>query len=224
MSFYIFKMGKMRTIITLIGTSLLLISCGNTGSNSSIKIGTQTWTTKNLDVSTFQNGDPIPEAKTNEEWQKIGKEQKPAWCYYNNYPYPAIGEKYGKLYNWYAVNDPRGLAPKGWHVPSDAEWTTLTTFLGGESVAGGKLKETGTTHWTTPDSGATNETGFTALPGGYREYDGTYGNLSLNGIWWSSTEFSLGEAYRRSMSYNGLDVAKWDDNKSIGFSVRCIRD
>ena len=94
--------------------------------------------TKNLDVATFRNGDPIPEAKSNEEWQKAGENKQPAWCYYDNDP--KNGAIYGKLYNWYAVNDPRGLAPSGYHIPSDAEWTKLTDFLGGKTVAGDKMK------------------------------------------------------------------------------------
>jgi uncharacterized protein (TIGR02145 family) len=185
-------------------------------------IGTQTWTTKNLDVSTFRNGDPIPEAKTNEEWAKSGDEQKPAWCYYENDS--TNGEKYSKLYNWYAVNDPKGLAPKGWHVPTDAEWTTITTYLGGEDVAGGKLKEIGTTHWLTPNTGATNETGFTALPGGYRNYSGSFYVIDNYGNWWSSTEYSTAFAYSRFMSFDSSGVYRSYSNEQNGFSVRCLRD
>jgi uncharacterized protein (TIGR02145 family) len=124
--------------------SVLVLNCvlyaqtSQTGTTKSVKIGTQTWTTENLNVSTFRNGDPIMEAKTNEEWEQAGENKQPAWCYYENDP--KNGAKYGKLYNWYAVNDSRGLAPAGWHVPSDAEWTTLSTFLGGESTAGKKMK------------------------------------------------------------------------------------
>lgn len=108
-----------------------------------VTIGTQVWMTKNLDVATFRNGDPIPEAKTNEEWKKAGENKQPAWCYYNNDP--ANGAKYGKLYNWYAVNDPRGLAPIGYHIPSVVEWTIIVEYLGGEEAAGKKMKST--TEW-----------------------------------------------------------------------------
>lgn len=108
--------------------------------SQSIKIGTQTWTTKNLDVATFRNGDAIPQAKTDEEWKAAGENKQPAWCYYENNT--ANGTKYGKLYNWYAVNDYRGLAPAGYHIPTDEEWTVLSTFLGGEAVAGKKMKST----------------------------------------------------------------------------------
>lgn len=109
-----------------------------TGSYKSVEIGAQTWMTENLNVSTFRNGDPIPEAKTNEEWKRAGENKQPAWCYYENDP--KNGVKYGKLYNWYAVNDSRGLAPVGYHVPSDAEWTKLTDFLGGKGGEGTKMK------------------------------------------------------------------------------------
>jgi uncharacterized protein (TIGR02145 family) len=124
--------------------SVLVLNCvvyaqtSQTGSNKSVQIGTQTWTTENLNVSTFRNGDPIMEAKTNEEWEQAGENKQPAWCYYENDP--KNGAKYGKLYNWFAVNDPRGLAPAGFHIPTDAEWTILSTFLGGESTAGKKMK------------------------------------------------------------------------------------
>ena len=117
---------------------ILLIGFGCISYAQTITIGTQVWMTKNLDVATFRNGDPIPQAKTNEEWEKAGENQQPAWCYYDNDS--TNGAKYGKLYNWYAVNDSRELAPVGYHIPSDAEWTKLTDFLGGESVAGTKMK------------------------------------------------------------------------------------
>jgi len=123
-------------LTVLVLQCVLYAQTSQTGSNKSVKIGTQTWTTENLNVSTFRNGDPIMEAKTNEEWENAGKNKQPAWCYYENDP--KNGAKYGKLYNWYAVNDPRGLAPAGWHVPSDAEWTILETFLGTD--AGKKMK------------------------------------------------------------------------------------
>ena len=123
-------------LTVLVLQCVLYAQTSQTGANKSVKIGTQTWTTENLNVSTFRNGDPIMEAKTNEEWENAGKNKQPAWCYYENDP--KNGAKYGKLYNWYAVNDPRGLAPAGWHVPSDAEWTILETFLGTD--AGKKMK------------------------------------------------------------------------------------
>ena len=135
-----------------------------------VTIGNQVWMTKNLDVSTFRNGDPIPEAKTEEEWYLAGENGEPAWSYYENDP--ANGEKYGKLYNWYAVNDPRGLAPVGYHVPSDSEWTDLIAFLGGEDLAGSKMKTPLGWDDNSPETNdpweGTNESGFSALPGGSR--------------------------------------------------------
>lgn len=137
---------------------------------------------------------------------------------------------YGVLYNWTAAMDGeassttnpsgiQGVCPAGWHVPSDAEWTELT-----DSGAGGKLKETGTTHWASPNTGATNETGFTALPGGGRGYDGTFFNIGGYGTWWSATEYSSDIAWLRSMYYTNYNVSRYDDYGELGFSVRCVRD
>ena len=143
---------------------------------------------------------------------------------------------YGVLYNWPAAMsgaasssaDPsgvQGICPTGWHLPSDAEWTTLTTYLGGESVAGGKMKEAGESHWTSPNTGATNESGFTALPGGYRYfYDGTFFNIGSHGHWWSSAQYSTGSAWGRRLSYNSSNVLWSFYTKEDGFSVRCIKD
>ena len=139
-------MKKVSLILSaVVMTAMMLSSCGDgastaEGASNEVTIGTQVWMTKNLDVATFRNGDPIPQAKTSdEEWDKAYVDaEQPAWCYFDNLP--RNGEKYGKLYNWYAVNDPRGLAPEGWHVPSDAEWTQLTDYLGGREKAGAKMK------------------------------------------------------------------------------------
>ena len=117
---------------------IAVVSISSFGFAQTVTIGNQTWTTKNLDVATFRNGDAIPQAKTNEEWSAAGENKQPAWCYYDNDV--KNGPKYGKLYNWYAVNDARGLAPAGWHIPTDEEWTVLSTFLGGEDGAGIKMK------------------------------------------------------------------------------------
>lgn len=142
---------------------------------------------------------------------------------------------YGVLYNWSAAmngaasstTNPsgiQGVCPTGWHLPSDAEWTELTDYLGGTSVAGGKLKETGTTHWTSPNTGATNETGFTALPGGYRSNNGAFYNIGNYGLWWSATESSASNAWLRDMNDSYSDVFSYSSNKELGFSVRCVRD
>ena len=142
---------------------------------------------------------------------------------------------YGVLYNWTAAMDGeassttnpsgiQGVCPAGWHLPSEAEWTELTDYLGGTSVAGGKLKETGTTHWNTPNTGATNETGFTALPGGDRDNDGTFNDFGSIGYWWSATELNATNAWNRGMNLNYSNVSRNNDNKEVGFSVRCVRD
>lgn len=185
-----------------------------------IKISSQLWMQQNLKTSHYRNGDPIPEITSNSLWLSS---TSGAWCWYNNdsITYAAI---YGKLYNWYAVIDPRGLAPAGWHVPGLEEWTVLTTSLGGDSVAGGELKETGTTHWTPPNSGATNSSGFTGLPGGYRHFAGTFNFIGMGGIWWSSTETDTDYAWVRSLDYNIVEIYEYSNDKRAGVSVRCLRD
>jgi len=151
----------------------------------SVVIGTQTWMASNLNVTKYRNGDKIPQVKNAATW---GGLQSGAWCFYNNDT--ANGNVYGRLYNWYAVNDPRGLAPAGWHIPTDMEWAVLDTCLGGEYVSGGAMKETGTTHWVNPNNEATNLSGFTGLPGGYRadcDKWGLFFDLGSYGRWWSTT-------------------------------------
>ncbi len=189
------------------------------GCNSSITIGTQQWMIVNLDVETYRNGDTIPQVTDKAAWPAL---TTGAWCYYNNDA--ANGAKYGKLYNWYAVNDLRGLAPQGWHIPNDAEWTTLSTLLGGEVLAGGKLKEVGTLNWQRPNTKATNESGFSALPGGARDYGGTFNNVGGYGYWWSATVGNSPYAWYRYLYYDGGSLGRTNVIKKIGFSVRCLRD
>ncbi|WP_293896008.1 FISUMP domain-containing protein [Flavobacterium sp.] len=185
-----------------------------------VTICDQTWTKTNLNVSKYRNGDVIPQVTNPTEWTNL---TTGAWCYHLNNT--ANGAIYGKLYNWYAVNDPRGLAPVGYHIPSDAEWTTLTTCLGGETVAGGKMKETSTTHWTSPNTGATNSSGFTGLPGGYRGYGGgAFYTTGDQGFWWSSLQVSAPAAWARNLRYDSGTAGRDYSNKSFGFSVRCVRD
>ena len=184
-----------------------------------IVIGTQQWMEKNLDVLTYRNGDIIPQVTDPTAWAAL---TTGAWCYYNNDV--ANGAIYGKLYNWYAVNDARGLAPLGWHVPTDAEWTTLETTLGGESVAGGKMKTTGTTRWVAPNTDATNESGFAGLPGGNRINNGTFSYVGFFGFWWSSTEDDTTSAWDRVLFYSNGLILRDGSSKKSGFSVRCLRD
>ena len=184
-----------------------------------VTIGNQVWMSQNLNMDKFRNGDPIPEAKTDEEWEKAYKNKQPAWCYYDNDP--ANGAKYGKLYNWYAVNDLRGLAPVGYHIPTDEEWTVLTDYLGGEDVAGEKMKST--SGWAESGNG-TNESGFSGLPGSTRNLFGTFVNIGKHGFWWSSTEVTTNNAWSRRLNYDKGDVHRRHFNKTLGFSVRCLRD
>ena len=184
----------------------------------SVTIGAQTWALANLNVSTFRNGDTIPEAKTNKDWVTAGETGKPAWCYYNNDP--ANGLRYGKLYNWYAVNDPRELAPDGWILSSDADWAKLTYYLGGQEVAGNKMKST--SGWIDGNNG-TNETGFIGLPGGYRVENGIFKNFGSIGTWWSWTESKALSAIDHYLALSN-SLGRSSSPKQRGESVRCLRN
>jgi uncharacterized protein (TIGR02145 family) len=181
-----------------------------------VKIGTQTWTSKNLDVSTYRNGDVIPEVQDSNAWANL---KTGAWCYYENKV--SNGKKYGKLYNWYAVNDPRGLAPKGYHIPTDAEWTILTDYLGGEYKAGTKMKSA--SGWKGNGNG-TNTSGFSCIPGGGRFSYGTFDFIDDFFYLWSSTEGNADDAWYRYLDYDSGDVKRISYFKFLGFSVRCIKD
>lgn len=202
----------------------------------SITICNQVWSTKNLDVITYSDGTSIPQVTDPTEWASL---TTGAWCYYDNDP--ANRTTYGKLYNWYAVvgihdaaslNDPslrKQLAPYGWHVPSDAEWTQLTDCLGGEAIAGGKMKsignsQAGTGLWQQPNTAATNESGFTGLPGGYRRFNGPFNYFGYYAIWWSSSEDTTTNAWYRYLNCNEGNVGRSNLYKKNGFSVRCLRD
>jgi uncharacterized protein (TIGR02145 family) len=184
-----------------------------------VTIGNQVWMAENLNVDKFRNGDPIPEAKTDEEWKRAGENQQPAWCYYDNDP--NNGTKYGKLYNWFAVNDPRGLAPNAFHIPSDADWTILNDYLGGEGVAGTKMKST--SGWSQNGNG-TNSSGFSGLPGGYRNYDGSFNGVGNTGFWWSSSEDETDGAWDRYLDSSDGKVDRGGGSKETGVSVRCLRN
>jgi len=186
----------------------------------SILIGSQIWMVENLKTTKYRNGDLIPNDSSNSAW---ANSTTGAYCNYNNDS--RNSENYGRLYNWYAVNDSRGLAPDGWRVATDADWTVLTDLLGGESVAGGKLKETGTVHWGNPNNGATNEVGFSALPGGYRANFEAYIGLNSIGSWWTSTASSASEGWARGIFNDAVNVDRGGYyEKKMGFSVRCIKD
>ena len=190
---------------------------GNT--YNTVKIGNQCWLKENLKSTKLNDSTSIPNVISGgTTWAGI---TTPAYCWYNN-DYATYGSVYGALYNWYTVNTGK-LCPLGWHVPSDAEWTQLTDFLGGESVAGGKLKETGTTHWNSPNTGATNETSFTALPSGVRVGE-VFSGIQFFGNWWSATEreFITSWLYSTSCDHSGL--TRESVIKRTGYPVRCIKN
>ena len=199
----------MKKLLTLI----LLLSF--TIKAQEIKIGTQTWTTKNLDVTKYRNGDAIPQVQDKIAWVIL---KTGAWCYYENKT--AKGTTYGKLYNWFAVNDTRGLAPKGYHIPTDAEWTILTDNLGDE--AGTKMKST--SGWDNNGNG-TNTSGFAGLPGGYRNANGDFDSIGAGGFWWSASESNTSSAWFRNLSSYFGEVGRDGYHfKQNGFSVRCLSD
>lgn len=190
----------------------------------SVTICSQIWTLENLDVETYRNGDVIPQVTDPIAWENL---TTGAWCYYNNDS--ANGPIYGKLYNWYAVTDPRGLAPIGYHVPTDAEFETLiVTCLGGETVAGGKMKSTGTTLWNSPNTDATNSSGFTGLPAGSRNYDGQFLSINDSAAWWTSTpNVPPGNPLTARSKYvvsNFGFAYNLNTTKTTGLSVRLIKD
>jgi uncharacterized protein (TIGR02145 family) len=184
-----------------------------------VTIGTQVWMLENLRTTKYRNGQPIPNVTDNFQWMNLATG---AYCMYNNDF--SLASTYGLLYNWFAVSASGNLCPTGWHVPTEEDWQTLETYLGGSGLAGGKLKETGTVHWKFPNTDATNQTGFTALPGGLRTIQGDFLGLEANGAWWSSSEKSLHTAWSRTMYYQYSVLEDYDDGKESGFSIRCIKD
>jgi uncharacterized protein (TIGR02145 family) len=185
-----------------------------------VQIGSQTWMAENLKTTKFNNDSAIPNVTDNSDW--IGLSSS-AYCWYNN----DINNKnlIGALYNWFTVNTGL-LCPTGWHVPTDNEWSALTNYMGGENIAGAEMKEAGVTHWAEPNMGATNSSGFTALPGGQRhESDGTFIGTSLYDVWWSSTEYKIYKSWYRSVA--AINTVVFRSNGSLkqrGFSIRCIKD
>jgi uncharacterized protein (TIGR02145 family) len=192
-------------------------------SYKTVYIGTQQWMAENLKVTKYSDGTVIPNVTDNTEWQD---NTTGAWAYYENDA--ANNAKYGKLYNSYAVsktsNGNKNVCPTGWHVPTDAEWTVLTDYLGGESVAGGKMKEAGTASWYSANTNATNTSLFTGLPGGIRDGNGNYDYIGYSGNWWSSTEYNTDIAWYRLLYDNKGDADRSCFIKEFGLSVRCLRD
>lgn len=187
-------------------------------SNSAeIKIGNQTWMSKNLEVTVFRNGDEIPEVKTNKAWKEAAKAKQPAWCYYENEE--AMGVKYGKLYNWYAVMDPRGLAPDGWQIPSQKDWDVLVSALGKEN--GIQLKsEQG---WMDGGNG-TNASGFNLLPGGQRGENGMFLFEEMGAYLWTCNEVDKKEAHNKCITDTDSELDNYKLSQGNGLSVRCVKE
>lgn len=194
---------------------------GNT--YSSVIIGNQEWMGENLRTSRYQNADTIPHLFNSGDW---GATAQGAWCHFTNDP--AFENPYGKLYNAFSAVDPRNVCPAGWHVPSDPEWTALEQYLGGSSIAGGKLKETGTAHWLSPNTGATNESGFGAVGAEYRDVGGNWGpnlNAKVNGLYWTSTADTINPlCWARRLGYASVDVLHENHAATHGFAVRCMKN
>lgn len=182
-----------------------------------VQIGDQWWMAENLKVSRYRDGSAIPDVTQNSQWTNM---TTGARAFYDNNS--SLGKTYGKLYNGHAVTDPRGLCPEGWQVPTENEWSKLLTYLGGSSEAGGKLKAT--RRWRQPNTGATNESGFNALPGGYRASDGSFRLIGSSGTWWSITEHSTDIAVNRGLAYYTGRMYTGRGSRQSGFSVRCIKD
>ena len=186
-----------------------------------VTIGTQVWMAENLKTTKYSNGNLIGTTIPATLDVHLESSPKYQWVYDGN---ESNVSTYGRLYTWYAVTDSRNVCPTGWHLPNNAEWTTLTTYLGGESVAGGKLKETGTTHWLSPNTGATNESGYSALPGGGRDGYGGFFDIGRNGGMWSSDDFNINSGWYLYLYNDGNNVNRPSDSKSNGYSVRCLKD
>ena len=185
-----------------------------------VTIGRQTWIVENLKTTKYRDGTSIPNVSDEVQWYNL---TTGGYCNYDNNEINA--NTYGRLYNWYAVHDSHKLAPTGWHVPTDVDWAILMTYYGGESFAGGELKETDTTHWESPNSGATNADGFTALPGGYRgSFGGGFYQIKVIGGWWSATEDNSLYSWYWYVANNVTNSHRINNEKKEGCSVRCVKD
>ncbi len=218
-----------NSVGTAYGTQVILNTPIVDTTITSVTIGLQIWSNKNLSVARYRNGDPIPQVTNPTQWASL---TTGAWCWYNNdsAAYAAI---YGRLYNWYAVNDPRGLAPQGWRIPTDGDWNRLVKFIDPasdtscqfctqSSTAGGAMKSV--SGWNAPNTGATNSSGFTGLPGGYRGSSAAFSSVGVGGAWWSAGEFDATRTWYRYLSGNNANVFRDYFNKTYGFSVRVVRD
>ena len=222
------------TLESIFNPNLTYGSVSDIDGNSykTIQIGTQTWMAENLRTTKYKDGSNIPVVTDNTQWGNNWNNgnplQQPMMCWYNNDQATYSANKFGALYNWYAINPAtngnKNVCPTGWHVPTDAEWIVLTEFLGSESAAVAKMKSTGTQYWQGPNNDATNISGFSGLPAGARPTNGVFGYISYYGFWWSSTEFTAQEARIRYLYYSPGYALSSYWNKNFGISVRCIKD
>jgi len=212
-------------LLTVFVLTLAITACNNADSNKenanaikTVKVGNAEWMAQNLNVATFRNGEPIPEAKNQQDWVNAGEKSQPAWCHFNNDP--ASSEKYGRLYNFYAATDPRGIAPEGWHVASDEEWTQLSNAVGGDIVAGTKLKSKA--GWNS-GNGA-DAVGFAALPAGGRGGTSAFTGQGTVAVYWSTTSKSRSIAWYRVLHATRNGFYRESEDKMSGFSLRCVKD
>ena len=211
-----FKLLFSISLILIVGLNLTI---AQNGQIKTVKIGTQVWMLENLNVSNFRNGEAIPEAKTNEDWIKAGEEGKAAWCYYENKA--ENGNTYGRLYNWFAVADSRGLAPRGWHVSTDGDWKFATDFLGGDDYCGIAMKST--SGWIGKGNG-NNNSGFAGLPSGNRSKEGEFDKKGEVAYFWTSTARDKDFAWYRVLDVSPYYAYRTNYWKACGLSVRCVKD
>lgn len=217
---------KLKFLSLIIIICVLVTACrpntvkdiqGNT--YNTVTIGTQVWMAENLKATKYNDGTAIQMVADNDKWMKMTTS---AYSWYNN-DSTENKKTYGALYNWYVV-DSKKLCPAGWHVPTDQDWMTLTEFMQGFSVAGGLIKEDGTKHWRSPNTEATNKSGFTALPGGYRSFEGAFNYLGISAYWWTTTGYNSSSAMFWNVRYKFSYIYKYRGEKTCGFSVRCLKD
>lgn len=221
----IYQGNLLITLLALIccsnGTSAQTITDIDGNVYNTVTIGTQVWMQENLKVTKYNNGIVIGTTTPATLYVPNDSTSKYQWAYEGNESNVAV---YGRLYTWYAVTDNRNVCPADWHLPSDAEWTTLTNYLGGADVAGGPMKESGTSHWYTPNTGADNSSGFTALPGGYRDFSGPFYNIGYVGGWWSATEYNAASGRNMPLDYSSTLALLGSSYKMVGKSIRCIEN
>lgn len=206
------------SLCVLLNISFAQVADYDGNNYKTVTFGNQVWFAENLSVTHYRNGDIIPQVKDDDVWESL---TTGAWCYYENDS--ANVKTFGRLYNWYAVNDPRGLAPEGWHVSTEADWAGLVKYYGDETTAGGRLKAK--TVWKQPNIGVSVENDFLGLPGGYRLEDGNFTGLKELGGFWTSTPFNFKGAWNRFLDYESAAVTRYFfDNKKHGLSVRCVKD